>query len=283
MNSSIPPIEWSELLAGYVLGDLTTAEIATVKAYLASSTAAQQELQKLQAALSLVTETAPLMAISAEAAPANASEIASLDRLRAKIVAPVAQTVSPSVTRSKQQVLTWLGWGLGTVSTIFAATFGWQSYQLDRQLQVARQEVQQQQTQLQQSKLQLTTAQQEVQNQQALLGQPGNRLLAIDGIDAGGKSTGSLVMSPAMDTAVLVLQKVPPLPAGKVYRMWAVVGNTEMPCGDFLPDRNGQVFKKTSLKDWDQAKTVVMTIESAKESPIPEGDAVMMGGKEIDL
>jgi flagellar motor protein MotB len=283
MNSSIPPTEWSELLAGYVLGDLTTAEIATVEAYLASSTAAQQELQKLQAALSLVTETAPLMAISAESTPANTSEIASLERLRARIVAPVAQTVSPSVARRKQQVLTWLGWGLGTVSTILAATFGWQSYQLDRQLQVARQEVQQQQDQLQQSKQQLTVAQKEVQNQQALLGQSGNKLLAIDGMEAGGKSTGSLVMSPAMDTAVLVLQNVPPLPAGKVYRMWAVVDNTEMPCGDFLPDRNGQVFKKTSLKDWEKAKTVVMTIESAKESPIPEGDAVMMGGKKIDL
>jgi flagellar motor protein MotB len=279
MNSSIPPIEWSELLAGYVLGDLTTAEIATVEAYLASSTAAQQELQKLQAALSLVTETAPFMAISAESTPANTSELASLERLRARIVAPV----SPSVTRRKPQVLTWLGWGLGTVSTILAATFGWQSYQLDRQLQVARQEVQQQQDQLQQSKQQLIVAQQEVQNQQALLGQSGNKLLAIDGMDAGGKSTGSLVMSPAMDTAVLVLQNVPPLPAGKVYRMWAVVGNSEMPCGDFLPDRNGQVFKKTSLKDWEKAKTVVMTIESAKESPIPEGDAVMMGGKKIDL
>jgi flagellar motor protein MotB len=283
MNSSIPPIEWSELLAGYVLGNLTTAEIAMVEAYLASSTAAQQELQKLQATLSLVTETAPLMAISAAAAPANTSEIASLERLRARIVAPVAQTVSPSVARRKQQVLTWLGWGLGTVSTILAATFGWQSYQLDRQLQVALQEVQQQQDQLQQSKQQLTVAQQEVQNQQALLGQSGNKLLAIDGMEAGGKSTGSLVMSPAMDTAVLVLQNVPPLPAGKVYRMWAVVGNSEMPCGDFLPDRNGQVFKKTSLKDWEKAKTVVMTIESAKESPIPEGDAVMMGGKKIDL
>jgi hypothetical protein len=30
-------------------------------------------------------------------------------------------------------------------------------------------------------------------------------------------------------------------------------------------------------------RAVQVTIESAKESPTPEGDAVMMGGEEIDL
>jgi anti-sigma factor RsiW len=280
MNSSIPPVEWSELLAGYVLGDLTTAEITAVESYLASSTAAQQELQKLQAALSLVTETAPLMAISAASVPATTAEIASLDRLRTRIVSPTTQPVVRPAGVSKKQLLPWLGWALGTVSTILAATFGWQNYQLDRQLTVARQDMQQSGKRLNQ---QLTVAQQEIRNQQVLLRQSGNKLLAIDGMDAGGKSTGSLVMSPAMDTAVLVLQKVPALPAGKVYRMWAVMGSDEMACADFVPDKSGQVFQKISVKEWQSAKTVVVTIESAKESPIPEGDAVMMGGKKIDL
>ena len=277
MNSSISPIEWSELLAGYILGDLTTAEITAVEAYLASSTAAQQELQKLQATLSLVTATAPLMAVSAIAAPATNTEMASLDRLRTKVVAPVAQQV---VRVSKKQVLPWLGWGLSTVSTVLAVTFGWQNYQLDQKLAMTQQEMQQSGKQL---GAQLTVAQQEIQNQQVLLRQSGNRLLAIDGMDAGGKSTGSLVMSPAMNTAVLVLQQVPPLPTGKVYRMWAVMGDEEMACADFVPDKAGQVFQKISVREWQSAKTVVVTIESAKESPIPEGDAVMMGGKKIDL
>jgi Anti-sigma-K factor rskA len=280
MNSSISPTEWSELLAGYVLGNLTTAEITAVEEYLASSVMAQQELQKLQTAFSLVTDTAPLMVMSADVTPATVAELASLDRLRERVVSPIS---APIVPVQKQPILSWLGWGLGAISTILAATLGWQNYQLDRQLTVARQEVQQQQVKLQQSGRQLTVAQQEIQNQQTLLRQSGNKLLAIDGMDAGGKSTGSLVMSPAMDAAVLVLQKVPALPAGKVYRMWAVMGVNEMACADFVPDKSGQVFQKVSVKEWQTAKTVVVTIESAKESPIPEGDAVMMGGEEIDL
>jgi Anti-sigma-K factor rskA len=280
MNSSISPTEWSELLAGYVLGDLTTTEITVVEEYLASSTMAQQELQKLRTALSLVTDAAPLMVVSADFTPATALEIASLDRLRERVVSSIS---TPIVPVQKQSILSWLGWGLGAISTVLAVTLGWQNYQLDRKLTIAYQEVQQQQNKSEQSGQQLTMARQEIQNQQVLLRQSGNKLLAIDGMDAGGKSTGSLVMSPAMDAAVLVLQKVPALPAGKVYRMWAVMGASEMACGDFVPDKSGQVFQKVSVKEWQSAKTVVVTIESAKESSIPEGDAVMMGGEKIDL
>jgi hypothetical protein len=273
MNSPLSPVEWSELLAGYVLGDLITAEIAAVEAYLASSVAAQQELQELRAAVSLVTDTAPFMAMSAAVAPATAAERASLDHLREHIVALATQPFTPT---RKKQIMPWLGWGLSTISTILAATFGWQNFQLDRQLAVAHQEIQQ-------SGQQLTVAQQEIQNQQVLLKQSGNKLLAIDGIDTDSESTGSLVMSPAMDTAVLVLQKVPALPTGKVYRMWAVMGDEEMACADFVPDKSGQVFQKIAVKEWGAAQTVVVTIESVKESSIPEGDAVMRGGNKIDL
>ena len=282
MKYSISSVEWSELLAGYVLGDLTPEENTAVETYVASTPTAQQELQQLQAALLMVSDTAPFSAISVDSSPATTAEMESLAKMRQQIVAP--QPVVTEARRSlKNRIWPWVGWGLGSIATIAAATLGWQNYQLDRQLTVAQQEIRLQQTKLQKSGQQLTLVQQEVQSQQTLLKQSGNKLLAIEGLDAGGKSTGSLVMSPAMDTAVIVLQKVPALPAGKVYRMWAVMGEDEMACADFVPDKSGQVFQKVSVKKWESAKTVVVTIESAKESPIPEGDAVMMGGEEIDL
>jgi Anti-sigma-K factor rskA len=279
MKSSISPVEWSELLAGYVLGDLTPEETTTVENYVASTPTAQQELQQLQVALSMVADTAPLSAISVDSSPATTAELESLARMRQQLV--VAQPVVVQTDQSlKSRILPWLGWGLGSIATLAAATLGWQNYQLDRQLTLARQEIQQSGKQFNEK---LQVAQQEIQSQQVLLRQSGNKLLAIDGIDAGGKSTGSLIMSPAMDAAVLALQKVPALPDGKVYRMWAVMGNDEMACADFVPDKSGQVFQKISVKEWQSAKTVVVTIESAKQSPIPEGDAVMMGGEKIDL
>jgi flagellar motor protein MotB len=278
MKPTLSTDEWSELLAGYVLGDLNPAEIAAVEAYLTSSTAAQQELQQLQMALSLVNAADPT---AIDTSPATASELASLERLRPSITASQPQPVAIKTRQNK--ILFWMGWGLGSIATICAATFYWQNYQLDRQLSIAQQKLQDQQVQLSQSGKQLTVARQEIKSQQAMLMQSGNKLLAINGMDAGGKSAGSLIMSPASNTAVLVLQKVPALPSGKVYRMWAVVGGEDMACGDFVPDKSGQVFQKISVKDWQTAKTVVVTIEAAKESSIPEGEAVMMGGEKIDL
>ncbi len=276
MNPPQSSDEWSELLAGYVLGDLTIAETAVMEQYLAGSEMARQELQQLQATLSCLTVTDPVI----DTAPTTATEIAVLARLRQQIVKPVS---SPVAQPHKKRVPSGVGWGLSAIAAILAATLGWQNYQINQQLTVAQQKIQNQQTLLSQTGQQLTVAQQELQSQQVLLRQSGNKLLAIKGLDAGGKSSGSLVMSPAMDTAILVLHKVPALPAGKVYRMWAMLGNDEMACADFVPNQAGQVFQKVAVKDWQAAKTVVVTIEAAKASPIAEGDAVMMGGEEIDL
>ncbi len=276
MKPTLSADEWSELLAGHVLGDLNPAEIVEVEAYLTSSTAARQELQQLQMALSLVNAAD----LTIDTSPATANELASLERLRSSITTPKPQPVAIKTHQNK--MMFWLGWGLGSIATICATTFCWQNYQLDRQLSIAQQKLQNQQVQLSQSGKQLTVAHQEIQSQQALLMQSGNKLLAINGME-GGKSTGSLIMSPASNMAVLVLQKVPALPKGKVYRMWAIISGEDMACGDFVPDQSGRVFQKISVKDWQRAKTVVITIESAKESAIPEGDAVMMGGEKIDL
>jgi hypothetical protein len=259
---------WSELLAGYVLGDLTPAEMTAVEEHLATHPDAQIELHELQNTLAIV----PLGLIG---------ETAELPRsLREQILQSVQPVIAPiNAPVPTQRRLLKLLWAAGALAiTGLIGGLGWHSYRLDQQLQVANQEITNQQSLL---------AQQAIKNQQDLLAQSGNRLLPVASIDAQGEytsgTTGSLIMSPKMNKAVLVLQKVPALPAGKVYRMWAMLGKDEMACADFVPDRQGQVLKTIVVKDWDKAKTVVITIESAKESPIAEGEAVMMGGEKIDL
>jgi hypothetical protein len=265
---------WSELLAGYVLGDLTPTEITTVEEYLAVHPDAQVELQQLQNTLAII----PVDLLGETARPPEALR----DRIL-QSTQPAQVLVQTKATTRRSIKLLWAVAVLAIAGLI--GGLSWHSYQLNKQLQVAQQELQlaQQKITNQQSQL----AQQATKNQQELLAQAGNRLLPVASIDADGEytsgTTGSLVMSPQMNKAVLVLQKVPALPSGKVYRMWAMLGEEEMACADFVPDRQGQVLKTISLKDWEKSKTVVITIESAKESPIAEGEAVMMGGEKIDL
>jgi Anti-sigma-K factor rskA len=231
----------SELLAGYLLGDLTPAEMTAVEELLATDLAAQQELEELQSLWHL-------MPLSLPTTPEPSPE------LRNRIL---AATQAP-VKRFSWKIL-WMAATAGAIAT--CAGLGWQNQQLQQQL---------------------ATAQQEVKNQVALLNQSDNRLLPIKAMDNHSAVTGSLVMSPASGQAVLALQKVPKLPPGKIYRIWAILENGEMACGDFTPDAQGQVFMKLPLTKWSKAKTVMVTIElpNAKGADGPE---VMVGGDTTDL
>jgi Anti-sigma-K factor rskA len=263
---------WSELLAGYVLGELTPAEIIAVEEYLATDPAAQAELSQLQNTLALVP-----MGLTGDAMEPPA-------QLRDRILLIGQPAINNATAPRRRQLL----WVIGTAMIAAMSGLGWNNYRLDQQLQLAKQEISNQQATFAQTKNRLQLAQQEVNNQQAMLAQADNRLLSIASIDADGEytsrgTTGSLVMSPKVNKAVLALQKVPMLPAGKVYRMWAIMDDEEMACADFVPDQQGQVSQTVAVKEWSKAKTVVITIEAAKESPIAEGEAVMMGGDKIAL
>jgi hypothetical protein len=78
-------------------------------------------------------------------------------------------------------------------------------------------------------------------------------------------------MSPQQSSAVLTLQSVSPIPVGQVYRIWAMNGDEEIACGDFLPDASGKVLMEVPFKNWQKITKVMITIE-AKTSVGAEGE-----------
>jgi Anti-sigma-K factor rskA len=116
---------------------------------------------------------------------------------------------------------------------------GWQNYRLTQELATAR----------------------NYESVVGLLQQPNNRFLALKSMGKKPMGMGSLVMAPQKSSALLTLQQVPPVPRGQVYRVWAILGDGEMACGDFLPDASGQVLMKLPLNSWDKVNKVTITIE----------------------
>jgi Anti-sigma-K factor rskA len=237
--NSLPSPSRSELLAGYLLGDLTPVEMTAVEELLVTDPAAQRELQELQDLWQLLPLSLPATALPSP-------------QLRDRIV----QAAQPPRRSRKIWMM-----GLAAVAMTAIGGLGWQNHQLQQQLALAKQEM---------------------NSQVALLHQAGNRLLPIKAMDRTSAVTGSLVMSPASGLAVLALRQVPTLPAGKVYRIWAMLENGEMACGDFTPDPQGQVFMKMPLTKWSKAKTVMVTIE-LPQSKGAEGPEVMVGGDTTNL
>jgi Anti-sigma-K factor rskA len=258
-----PPEFSPELLAGYVLGDLNASEIAIVEAHLVAHPEQQAEVANLMLPLDLLALTLPADNPSAS--------------LRSQILqsaaAETVETVKPVeqfVAKSRQSWISLKSIATG-VGLLLLSGLGWNNYQLSHELANVKQDLKTAQIAKNTPKLQENIA---LVN---LLQQPNNRFLTLKNMEGKtGMGMGSLVIVPNKSSAVLALQQIKPLPPGQVYRMWAIMGDEEMNCADFLPDANGKVLKQISLKSWEKAKKIMITIEqkSAKEA---EGEVAIEG------
>lgn len=260
MSDIVPPFPAElnpELLAGYVLGDLTSAETAIVEAYLAAHPEQQAEVRSLMLPLDLLSLTLP-----ADNPPPS---------LRAQILqnavaeqALITQPVTPMPVKSRR---IWRSILAGLGLTLIAG-LGWHNYQLSHELAQVKQDL----------KTATNTKNQEYTKYQSvvsLLPQPNNRYFSLKNMQ-GKDGMGSFVIVPNKSVAVLVLKNVAPLPPGQVYRVWAITGDEEMECADFAPDAEGKVLKQIPIKSWAAAKKITITIEQ-KEATQPEGEIAIEG------
>ncbi len=248
-----------ELLAGYVLGDLTPSEIAVVEAYLIEHPEQQAEVAKLMLPLDLISLTLPPdnppTSLRSQILEQAAAETFATTNVTTKPIEQVAAKFQQSWVSIKS-----IATGMGL---LLLAGLGWSNYQLSHELATIKQDLKIAQIAQNTPKLQDNLA------LASLLQQPNNRFLTLKNMEGKtGMGMGSLVMVPSKSSAVLALQQIKPLPPGQVYRMWAIMGNEEMNCADFLPDANGKVLQQISLSHWEKARKIMITIEqkSAKEA-----------------
>ncbi len=239
--------EWDELLAGYVLGDLSSEEIVKVKEHLAQNPELRIEITNLEATLSLLPLSLP------QTTPSKGIRENILQSAQASLIS------SPSLPIwKKPQMWIFLIVGLGAMGM---TTLGFTNYRLQEKLAVAETELS------------------SYKDAIALLRKPNNRLLAIKSMKDQQQSSGSLLIAPQEQTAMLSLQNVSALPRGKVYRMWAFVDGKKVACAEFKPNAEGKVFLKLPLENWAETSTVAVTIEPSAQTLEPTGETVMMGGK----
>lgn len=94
-------------------------------------------------------------------------------------------------------------------------------------------------------------------------------------------SSGSLVIAPQGQAAVLTLQNVSLPPPGKVYRLWASMGDRKISCAEFKPNAEGKVFLQLPLDQWAETSAVVVAVEPLRETPEPTGEMVMQGSRSL--
>lgn len=241
------PEQW-ELLAGYVLEDLSPEEIAQVNQYLQAHPELATEVSRLKKTLALLPLSLP-----------NSPPLA----LRSHLL-NAAQTnadIRSNPSTIWNQPRTWLTM-LASVAASLVIGVGFDNYRLRQEL----------------ASTQATLAKlSHYQEAIALLRQPNNRLLNLRGTSLAYSSSGSLVIAPKSESAVLMLQDLAPLPKGKVYRMWAYVNGQKVTCAEFKPNTTGEVFLRLPLNQWANTTSVVVTLEPSQETLQPTGKMVMTG------
>jgi hypothetical protein len=253
-----PSESTSELLAGYVLGDLTPDEVVVVEEYLAAHPEERAEVTSLMLSLDLLPLTLP----TNHPPPSLRQQIIQAATAEAvAITPPVARQTMPNPQRFPSLVT-----GLGL---LLIAGLGWNNYRLNHELAAVKQDLKTAQI------AQNSPQYQQYQSVVSLLPQPNNRYFSLKNMQ-GKSGMGSLVMVPNKSVAVLVLQKVAPLPPGQVYRVWAIMGDKEMDCAHFIPDGDGKVLMQIPLKSWEKASKITITIER-KEATEPEGEIAIEG------
>ena len=196
--STLPPECERLLISGYVLGNLSPAEAMLFQEMLAENPDLREEVAIMQRALDL-----------AYAPP----EIAPPEALRAKVLAAakISPTVAPEVAelpKSKPQ----LSWNkiLGAIALISIMGLGIINYRFWRTIEAAKVET-------------LETE---------------KRTYILESQDSSNKGVAKLVVDPAKLNAILTVNNLPPLPPGKVYALWTVVGKD----APFTTDEKGAIL-----------------------------------------
>jgi anti-sigma-K factor RskA len=246
---------WDELLAGYILGDLTPEEAVEVKQYLEAHPERLSEVRSLQATLSLLPLALPETSVS----PAVATEL--LQAAEQIILAKAPKREIPSPRKAWKHRLLLMGSILGAVLTI---GFAYDSYHLRKELSIAHVKLRQQAP--------ITLPAEEL----------GNRLFTLKATNKTQIASGSLVVAPKGQLVLLTIQNLKPLPRGKVYRLWAFSNGQKMSCGDFNANSEGKVFLQMPLEGlMVYTPTVSITVESSEISTSPKGAMVMVGSQSI--
>ncbi len=234
------------LAAGYVLGDLDREETELFEQRLATDPELAQEVSRLRVVLEEV-----LYGLN-EVKPPQQLRAAILQSVHSSKQPWLEQSATAKQPTSRRRPLPW-NKVMGSIAALFMLALGLDNYQLRQEL----------------------THTQEVST---LLQQAETRLFSLQGMQAAKQAQGSFVLNLGQQKGVLAVQNLPAPPAGKVYRLWAVVDGEKIPCGRLSVNPQGTVLEKFSMPaDFYEAgiSALVVTLEPSEAARQPVGPIVM--------
>jgi anti-sigma-K factor RskA len=186
-----------EQMVQYVLGELSRTDAEAFEARIAADAALRAEVRRLRDTLDLL----PYASVT-DPPPALRAAVLRAAQMQA------APARAPAPKHAARRVV-WSRFAAATAAGI-ALVLGLEVHRLRSEL--------------------------ELQHDAAALLQEPNvvRSFTLAATSAFGRSSGSVILDLDAKKGAVVLRNLPPLPAEHVYRLWARVGDANVPCGDFI-------------------------------------------------
>lgn len=276
MTHSALPGNWQELMAGYALGDLSPEEAEALQQLLSTNPDLAQEVNQFQEVLALMPYALP----QHEPPP----------QLRDAILAAVEQEtieddnprLSAHGNQRRSQRWSSHGWSIGGlvaagIIAVLGGVLGVSYYNLNQQLQTLQRSF----AQLQQESLQDKAF-------LALLRQPNAQVYTLNGTGTATSSSGLLVVAPRQQQIAIATQNLPPLPQDRIYRLWAMPRNSNVPqyCGQFTASNQPRVaHQMTQFEAADVlcstaiVDQMLITNEKLEDPFEPKGELVLKSAK----
>jgi hypothetical protein len=236
--SQIFDAETEMLAVDYVLGELRRDEALAFERRLAAEPALAAEIGRLR-------RTLGALPFATEAEPPA--------RLRARIVAAAeTQAGRPAPARAPRRVV-WSRFA-AAAAAVLALAFGYDSYRARRELSLQRE-------------LAMTLLEPNVV-----------KSFTLAGLGPARSAYGTVALDLDAKKGAVVLKGLPALPVGRVYRLWAKVGERDVPCGDFAVEAGGRVLAQFVVPVESYTAplgALFVTVEASGEGTAPSGPPVM--------
>ena len=113
----------------------------------------------------------------------------------------------------------------------------------------------------------------------AMLQEPNIVLsFALHGTGTGSGALGKVALDLDSGKGAVAIERLPALPAGQVYRLWALVGEKNVPCGDFGVNPEGRGVTQFPIPVDSYTAPIAklfLTVEPTAAPPEPSGPTVM--------
>ncbi|WAL59292.1 anti-sigma factor [Thermocoleostomius sinensis] len=236
------PEYWQELMAGYALGNLSSDEAEELQQLLNTHPALIVELDRFQAVLNLVPYALP----DPKLPPSLRDNL--LEAVRS---GDTNHRVHSPYKASSRFSLVRMG---GAVAAVLVLALAIDNYRL----------------------------RQTIRSNDAIIAslqQPNAQVFALQGTENARDARGRLVVDPDNQSAIVLVQNLPPLPTGEAYRLWALADGDTQPvyCGEFnLPSSQSTAqWKMPTNACSANVSQMLITAESTAAPPVPAGPLVL--------